>query len=169
MGRFSSVQICEFPFRTFNYLFLILFLTDSDSHAKIEPVSAPQEDPSAKSKRLVVEKVDNVMGSCAGAGSGEFHVYRNARRREFARLEEIDDEETTKLEQERFESKVIQNKIEAEQRTLKKSAKRKAKREKVKYAKKQKDHVHEDAHHVESSSFETEEEKSDQIASDSTI
>jgi len=30
------------------------------------------------------------LGSSAGAGSGEFHVYRHLRRKEFARLHQID-------------------------------------------------------------------------------
>ena len=38
------------------------------------------------------EIVANVQGSSAGAGSGEFHVYKAARRREYERLRAMDDE-----------------------------------------------------------------------------
>jgi hypothetical protein len=36
--------------------------------------------------RAPVEMMKNVQGSSAGAGSGEFHVYKQSRRREYERL-----------------------------------------------------------------------------------
>ena len=38
------------------------------------------------------EMMKNVQGSSAGAGSGEFHVYKASRRREYERLKMMEDE-----------------------------------------------------------------------------
>uniref|UniRef100_A0A0B7B3V7 Uncharacterized protein n=1 Tax=Arion vulgaris TaxID=1028688 RepID=A0A0B7B3V7_9EUPU len=77
-----------------------------------------------KAPRPPLEFIRNIWGSSAGAGSGDFHVYRGVRRREYARQkyikakaekEELDDEYKKKLEQ---------HKKEAEERTNKNRAKR---------------------------------------------
>lgn len=47
------------------------------------------EPRSEKKAPHVPEFVRNVMGSSAGAGSGEFHVYRHLRRKEYARQKHI--------------------------------------------------------------------------------
>ncbi|KAJ7333790.1 PRKR-interacting protein 1 [Desmophyllum pertusum] len=64
-----------------------------------------------------------VMGSSAGAGSGEFHVYRATRRREYNRVAFI--EKTTKQHEldESYHKKLGENKSQAEEKTAKKRAK----------------------------------------------
>ena len=47
------------------------------------------ERPKEKKGLYVPDFVRNVMGSSAGAGSGEFHVYRHLRRKEYARQKAI--------------------------------------------------------------------------------
>uniref|UniRef100_A0A915IEL8 PRKR-interacting protein 1 n=1 Tax=Romanomermis culicivorax TaxID=13658 RepID=A0A915IEL8_ROMCU len=74
------------------------------------------------------EFVRNVVGSSAGAGSGEYHIYRNLRKREYARRQfDEEQEKKEKLDQEFFE-KIAQNKLEAEERTAKRRAKRQRKK-----------------------------------------
>merc|ERR1711963_904572 len=84
------------------------------------------------------EFVYNVMGSSAGAGSGEFHVYRQIRRKEYARqkvMEERKNKEDLNVE---YHAKLEENQREADERTAKKRAKRQKKKEKMKQNKKQK-------------------------------
>ena len=45
-----------------------------------------------KTIRAPREMMKNVQGSSAGAGSGEFHVYKASRRREYERLKMMDEE-----------------------------------------------------------------------------
>lgn len=68
--------------------------------------------------------VRNVMGSSAGAGSGEFHVYRHLRRKEYARLKDIEQRSLTEKLDDQFQAKLDDNKRLAEEKTAKKRAKR---------------------------------------------
>jgi hypothetical protein len=65
-------------------------LKDPSKPAYVPP--APKE----KTIRPAREMMKNVQGSSAGAGSGEFHVYKASRRREYERLK-LMDEETQKV------------------------------------------------------------------------
>ena len=49
--------------------------------------------PQVKELRAPKEMMKNVQGSSAGAGSGEFHVYKQARRREYERIRLMEEED----------------------------------------------------------------------------
>jgi Protein of unknown function (DUF1168) len=111
MGRYTSVQIY------------------GDQNTKV--VSGYKEAPQGGSAgaRPKIERVDNsTTGSCAGAGSEQFHLYLSARRREKDRLEQIDREDTIREQERLFAEKVAQNKRKAEERTQKNAEKRKKKK-----------------------------------------
>ncbi|KAK9817826.1 hypothetical protein WJX72_002773 [[Myrmecia] bisecta] len=78
--------------------------------------------------KFITEKVPtrimNVAGSNAGAGSGEFHMYRQARRREMMRQGRIEEEAQEMQLQSEFEQKQAQLRKEEEERTAKRRAKR---------------------------------------------
>lgn len=74
------------------------------------------------------EIVANVQGSSAGAGSGEFHVYKASRRREYERLRAMDDEVRKEKDGEAFE----RERREREERDAEKTRKNREKREKLK-------------------------------------
>ncbi|OAF59183.1 hypothetical protein VC83_04240 [Pseudogymnoascus destructans] len=71
------------------------------------------------------EIVANVQGSSAGAGSGEFHVYKASRRREFARLKAMDEEVLGEKMEEEYE----REKREREDRDREATERRRRKRE----------------------------------------
>ncbi|KAL2095023.1 hypothetical protein ACEWY4_009742 [Coilia grayii] len=95
-----------------------------------KPAPIP-ERPKDWNPRAPPEFVRDVMGSSAGAGSGEFHVYRHLRRREYQRQDHLDRmSEKQKLDEDYLE-KIKENQQAAEDRT----AKRRKKREKLKQKK----------------------------------
>lgn len=85
----------------------------------------------ARSSALPPEIVANVQGSSAGAGSGEFHVYKASRRREYERLR-LMDEEVQKEEDARDFNK---RKDELEKKDRERTEKNRLKREKARQRK----------------------------------
>mmetsp|Transcript_6636 Transcript_6636/g.16869 ORF Transcript_6636/g.16869 Transcript_6636/m.16869 type:complete len:198 (+) Transcript_6636:465-1058(+) len=77
-----------------------------------------------------VEKVNNVSGSTAGAGSGDFHHYRHTRRVEVMRLENLDKVAKARAEEDAFAERVESKRKECEERTKKNAEKRRRKRQK---------------------------------------
>ncbi|KAK7413162.1 hypothetical protein QQX98_007988, partial [Neonectria punicea] len=90
-------------------------------------------DPADPSSSALVrapppEIVTNVQGSSAGAGSGEFHVYKASRRREYERLREMDQDVKRDKDHIQFEKE----KAERERRDEERTRKNREKREKLK-------------------------------------
>lgn len=113
MGRYSSVQAY------------------ADNNANMRSVSYQQATGSAEVKKGAVkaEKVSNPYGSTAGAGSGEFHVYRHARARELERWRTLEEQEKLQKMQHEYQEKIDQYKTEEETRTDKRRKKRQRQKE----------------------------------------
>ncbi|KXN92457.1 hypothetical protein AN958_08016 [Leucoagaricus sp. SymC.cos] len=88
--------------------------------------------PNEKSIRPAREMMKNVQGSSAGAGSGEFHVYKAGRRREYERLKLMEDQAQKEALAVEFERKRKEVEEAAEARTAKNRAKRQKKKERAK-------------------------------------
>lgn len=101
-----------------------------------KPVFIPEKKKEWK-PRQAPEFVRDVMGSSAGAGSGEFHVYRHIRRREFAREEYLNKVDKKQKLDEEFLIKREENTKKAEEATARKRAKRQRKKQKAQMKKKQ--------------------------------
>lgn len=95
-----------------------------------KPAPIPDR-PKEWNPRAPPEFVRDVMGSSAGAGSGEFHVYRHLRRREYQRQDFLDKMAEKQDKDVEYLEKLKQNNQAAEERT----AKRRKKREKLKQKK----------------------------------
>jgi len=95
----------------------------------------PQDDPPPKPNE---EKADgaasfdartveakNVSGSTAGAGSGDFHVYRQQRRRELDRLAQL----RADGDEEAFAAEEYERSLATDERTKRRAAKRRRKKD----------------------------------------
>lgn len=96
-----------------------------------KPVNIP-EPKKIKDPNKAPEFCYNVMGSSAGAGSGEFHVYRQIRRKELFRQNIIQGEKEKDELNEAYHIKLAENEKQAEERTAKKRNKRLKKKEAAK-------------------------------------
>jgi len=76
----------------------------------------------------VPTKVLNVMSSTAGAGSSEFHIYRNYRRKEQDRVKKMETDAARAEVEEGFKARRDAAAQEAEERAAKKRAKRQKKK-----------------------------------------
>ncbi|CAE6414532.1 unnamed protein product [Rhizoctonia solani] len=92
-----------------------------------KPINLPAP-PKEKTVRPPREMMKNVQGSSAGAGSGEFHVYKQSRRREYERLKIMEEASKKEQEEAEFEAK----KREREEQNEAKTAKNRARRQKKK-------------------------------------
>jgi len=103
-----------------------------------KPVIIPEQRRERDYMSSVPTFVRNVMGSSAGAGSGEFHVYRHLRRKEYARQKNIQNQSLREAADDAFQQKLDDNKRLAEERTAKKRAKRLKKKQRAKRPREQK-------------------------------
>ncbi|PNS14953.1 hypothetical protein CAC42_2182 [Sphaceloma murrayae] len=92
--------------------------------AALRKLDAPKDRGLAPPPEIVA----NVQGSSAGAGSGEFHVYKASRRREYERLRVMDEESRKEQEDAEYERKMEELRRKDEQKT----SKNKKRREKMK-------------------------------------
>ncbi|WVQ75023.1 hypothetical protein IAR50_004632 [Cryptococcus sp. DSM 104548] len=77
-----------------------------------------------KELRAPRDMMKNVQGSSAGAGSGEFHVYKQSRRREYERIRMMEQESKAEEERAAFAKRQADREAEAESKTAKNRAKR---------------------------------------------
>lgn len=101
-----------------------------------KPVQLPEKKSSDRAFPDAPEFVRNIMGSSAGAGSGEFHVYRALRRKEYARQRFLTESAKKEELDREFAEKVEKRRLEEEERTEKKRAKRLKKKLRQKEGKK---------------------------------
>ncbi|TPX33214.1 hypothetical protein SmJEL517_g03828 [Synchytrium microbalum] len=106
-------------------------------------IDKPIELPQAANTKLHKERAPkefnmNVQGSSAGAGSGEFHVYRAIRRKEYGRVKAMEENAQIEKEDLEYHQRVAQTREEEDRETAKKRAKRQKRKTKLKLNKQSK-------------------------------
>ncbi|XWS39905.1 hypothetical protein CRYUN_Cryun18bG0094800 [Craigia yunnanensis] len=94
-----------------------------------------EEDLEVKLRRIIENvpvRVSNTSGSSAGSGSGDFHQYRQMRRREQDRLARMDADYQKRKELAEFNMRREERLKAAEERTAKKRLKRQKKKQRKK-------------------------------------
>ncbi|XP_010244268.1 PREDICTED: PRKR-interacting protein 1-like [Nelumbo nucifera] len=110
----------------------------SGSNAIVEytkPVPKEEEDLEVKLRRIIDHvpvRVSNTSGSSAGSGSGDFHQYRQMRRKEQDRLARMDADYQKRKELAEFNMRREERMKAAEERTAKKRLKRQKKKQRRK-------------------------------------
>ncbi|KAI8851299.1 hypothetical protein BC829DRAFT_122730 [Chytridium lagenaria] len=95
-----------------------------------KPINIPGKmntDPKAPK-----DYIRNVQGSSAGAGSGEFHVYRALRRKEYARLKMMETKSKEEEVKKEYQDRIDKIKAAEDEKTAKKREKRKKRKQKGK-------------------------------------
>lgn len=133
-----------------------------------KPAPIPDR-PKDWNPRAPPEFVRDVMGSSAGAGSGEFHVYRHLRRREYQRQDFLDKMSDKQNADQNYLNKVEQNKKAAEERTAKRRKKRDKLKQKRLMAKKAKTEAEDKKEGEDSSSDSDESEDEEEREDDAEV
>ncbi|TMW60625.1 hypothetical protein Poli38472_000667 [Pythium oligandrum] len=139
MGRYTTVQTYTDQDAKVAALAYTTATTTGESNG--EGAGAGVEASAASNKavedandedKFHMNRVDNVSGSSAGAGSGDFHMYRAARRRELERVAHLEKEHAKRKDQEDFETKRKRNMEEFEARAQKRAEKRRRRKDRAK-------------------------------------
>ncbi|KAF9050765.1 DUF1168-domain-containing protein [Hymenopellis radicata] len=96
-----------------------------------KPIYVPPP-PQEKFIRPAREMMKNVQGSSAGAGSGEFHVYKAGRRREYERLAILAEQSQKEIDEREFEQRRQEAAAIADSKTTKNRNKRQKRKERTK-------------------------------------